>query len=226
MAAVISATPDELTVSDLLERFGPIPISRIRMHPQPGTATENDVVEIADHEDRLCELVDGILLEKDMGFLEAWIAGRLVGLFHQYLDRFPLGIAVGDAGLMRLAPGLVRIPDVSFISWERMPGRRVPTDAIAPFGPDLAVEVLSKGNTKKEMADKLVDYFEAGARLVWYIDPKKATVTVYDSVDRATVLTGEDVLTGGDVLPGFAVPVKELFAVPQAPTASEGGAAV
>jgi len=118
---------------------------------------------------------------------------------------------------MRLAPGLIRIPDIAFVSWKRLNDCRPPSAAIAPFGPELAIEVLSKGNTKKEMADKLVDYFNAGARLVWYIDPKARTVTVHEAPGRVTVLRGEDRLTGGDVLPGFEVSIVALLDIPQPP---------
>jgi len=67
----------EWTVADLQRRFGPIPFSRIRQNPAPGTATEDDVLWLNDHEDRLCELVDGILVEKTVGLEESWLAGRL-----------------------------------------------------------------------------------------------------------------------------------------------------
>ncbi|HEX8200111.1 MAG TPA: Uma2 family endonuclease, partial [Isosphaeraceae bacterium] len=115
-------------------------------------------------------------------------------------------------GTMRLFPGLVRIPDVSFISWERYPkptGRRV---AIPDLAPDLAVEVLSKGNTRKEMERKLGEYFRAGVRLVWYADPKARTARVYTAPDRCVLLREDDTLDGGDVLPGFRLPIRDWFA--------------
>jgi Uma2 family endonuclease len=77
--------------------------------------------------------------------------------------------------------------------------------------PDLAVEVLSEGNTPQEMNRKLHEYFQAGTRLVWYVDPAARTVTVYESIDRATPLGEHDVLDGGDVLPGFKLSIGELF---------------
>jgi Uma2 family endonuclease len=82
-------------------------------------------------------------------------------------------IMPGTDGPFRLLPGNVRYPDFAFVSWSSMPGGKTPVEAIAPFAPDLAIEVLSKGNTKKEMDRKLHDYFSAGVKLVWYIDPKK-----------------------------------------------------
>ena len=89
--------------------------------------------------------------------------------------------------MMRIAPGLVRIPDVSFICWDRLPGRESPREPIPDLAPDLAVEVLSEGNTKAEMARKVREYFEAGVKLVWLIDPKKRTARVFSTVEKSTL---------------------------------------
>jgi Uma2 family endonuclease len=109
-------------------------------------------------------------------------------------------------------PRLVRIPDVSFVSWDRLPKREVPADPIPDLAPDLAVEVLSEGNTEKEMQRKLKEYFLAGVRLVWYVDPRTRTVEVYSAPDQRTVLMEQQTLTGGDVLPGLALPLRQVFA--------------
>ena len=214
MATTVEPCAGTWTAVDLAARFGPIPLHRIRNNPPPGTAREEDVVEIHDREDRLCELVDGVLVEKDMGTYEAYLAvllGRLVGNF---VAEHKFGIVLGPDGMMRLAPGLVRIPDVSFISWDRLPGGRVPRAAIAALAPDLAVEVISRGNTAEEMKSKLSEYFAAGVRLVWYVYPTPREVFVYSSPERHTVLGEQDCLSGGDVLPGFSLPLREFFAEP------------
>jgi Uma2 family endonuclease len=210
-------TAPELTLADLLDRFGPIAIGRIRQDPLPGTATEDDLERILAREMRLYELVDGILLEKVKGYEESELTVQIIILIGLFVREHGLGIVTGSDGLRRLAPGLIRIPDIAFVSWKRLNDRRPPAAAIAPFGPELAIEVLSKGNTKKEMADKLVDYFASGTRLVWYIDPRAGTVTVHEPPDRVTVLRGEDRLTGGEVLPGFEVTVTDLLTVPESP---------
>jgi Uma2 family endonuclease len=219
--ATVTESASEMTLADLVEKFGPIPFRRIRQDPAPGTATEEDVVSIWEREKRLYELVDGILVEKTMGYEESVITIGLIELLNAFVRRARLGIVSGTDGLMRLALGLVRIPDIGFVSWGRV-GHRFPKgQAIAPFGPELAIEVLSRSNTKKEMSDKLADYFTAGARLVWFIDPRAKTVTVYESPDRSTVLRGGDTLTGGDVLPGFEVAVADLLRLPEPPAARE-----
>jgi Uma2 family endonuclease len=80
------------------------------------------------------------------------------------------------------------------------------------------VEVLSKGNTRQEMARKLKEYFLAGVLLVWYVDPKRRTVTVYTAPDQSVVRSEEETLDGGDVIPGFKLPLRKLFAqVPRTP---------
>jgi Uma2 family endonuclease len=83
---------------------------------------------------------------------------------------------------------------------------------VPDLAPDLAVEVLSESNTPAEMERKLKEYFLSEVQLVWFVDPKARTVTVYTSPDEATTLSAKDALTGGDLLPGFAVKVADLFA--------------
>jgi Uma2 family endonuclease len=202
---------EPLTVAELLEQLGNIPAHRVRLRPPPGQATEADVLAVHDRENRLCELVGGVLVEKAMGYRESLIATMLCHLLWDFLGRHPLGVVAGADGTLRLAPGLVRIPDVSFISWERMPGRMVPRAAIPHLGPDLAVEILSASNTPAEMARKVAEYFDAGARLVWIIDPETRTATVYAPPQQSTIVTEDDTLDGGDVLPGFAAPLRALF---------------
>lgn len=206
------STASLVTIGDLLEELGDIPPGRVRLRPAPGTATERDVIAVEASENRLCELVDGVLVEKVMAYYESRVAVVICTFLENYLEEHDLGIVAGADGMMRLAPGLVRIPDVSFVSWKRLPGRRVPRDPIARLAPDLAVEVLSEGNTEKEMARKLREYFTAGAQVVWIVDPDARTVAVYTAPDDCTVLQERQTLTGGDLLPGFALPLRKLFA--------------
>jgi len=202
------------TAVDLAERFGAIPLSRIRSNPPPGTACEEDVVDIHDREDRLYELVDGVLVEKTVGTYEAYLAlliGRLLG---NHVEGHGLGIVLGADGMMRLAPGLVRIPDVAFISWDRLPGREFPREAIWNLAPNLAVEVVSAGNTPEEMQGKLHDYFAAGVQLVWYVYPAARQVHVLTAADECVVVSEPESLQGGDLLPGLNLALERLFAEP------------
>jgi Uma2 family endonuclease len=211
------------TVADLYRKFGPIPFERIRQDPPPGCGTVADVDRLNNQEDRLYELVDGILVEKTVGLDESLIGMRIGRLVGNFVDPRGLGVVAGADGTIRLDLNLVRIPDVSFISWDRLPGGELPDEPIPLVVPDLVVEVISKSNTPKEMNDKLHEYFEKGVRLVWYVRPRSRVVDVYTSPDRFTRLTASMQLDGGDVLPGFSVRVGDLFELPKRPGAGDGG---
>ena len=120
----ISHSGRSLTLSDLAERFGPMPFGRIIQHPAPGTAKEKDVLAML-RTDRLCELVDGVLVEKTMGYEESLLAAEIIFLLKVFVRPRRLGLVAAPDGLLRLAKGLVRIPDVSFVSWARVPGGKV-----------------------------------------------------------------------------------------------------
>jgi len=195
-----------------LERLGDVPTHHVLLDPPPGAAIEADIFEIRRREGRLCELVDGVLVEKPMGLRESILAGALLALLRAFIVPRNLGVVSGEAGTMRLFPGLVRIPDVAFVSWDRLPGQRVPSEAVPDIAPDLAVEVLSESNTPEEMARKRREYFAAGVRLVWLVDPRARVVAVYTSPDEATTLDESQMLNGGEALPGFTLPLRELFA--------------
>ena len=211
MAQATVGPPTIKTMADLQTRLGGIPLDRIWFRPAPGTAAERDVIEAEARENRLCELVDGTLVEKAVGFEESRLAGELMYLVKAYLRQNDLGIAVGEAGMMRIAPGLVRIPDLSFINWDKLPGRESPIDPIPDLAPDLAVEVLSEGNTEAEMTRKVREYFEAGVSLVWLIDPRKRTARAYSTPEKPVLIRADQSLDGADVLPGFILPLAELL---------------
>jgi Uma2 family endonuclease len=202
------------TVADLLERFGPIGFDRVRHDPAPGTATEQDLISIHLSEDRLYELVDRTLVEKTVGTYESYLAGLLVQILGSFVRNNNLGIVLPPDGMLRIAPGLVRIPDVSFISWDRLPNRRIPESAIADIIPDLAIEVISPGNTSTEMERKLQEYFSAGIQLVWYVQSKTREIHVYETPDEFHVLSEQDTVDGGNVVPGFVMGLGEFFSAP------------
>ena len=213
-ATITTRTP---TVADLLGRFDEVLARRILLDPIPGTATVDDVVAIHAREKRLCELVDGILVEKAMGYEESSLALILGHFLWTYLEGNPIGVAAGADGMMRLAPKLVRIPDVSFVSWDQFPDGIRAKGPVPAIHPDLAVEILSESNTAAEMDRKLGDYFAAGTRIVWYMDPPSRTVRVFTAADQVTVVDESGTLDGGDVLPGFRLAVRDWFARAERP---------
>ena len=200
--------------------LGHVPLNRIVFNPPPGTATEQDLLRLADVDDRLCELVDGTLVEKPVGFYESEIAARLIAHLGMVVYPQDRGAITAGDGPIRMASGHVRMPDVSYVSFADVPGGRVPAAAIPTVPPTIAAEVLSPSNTRREIELKRHEYFASGTRLAWVLDPPTRTVAVFtnpDTPDR--VLTDGDVLDGGDVLPGFSVPVSTLFG--PAPTSHE-----
>jgi Uma2 family endonuclease len=197
----------------MLEQLGGINPRRVAFRPPPGKAKEKDLIRLNEHSNRLYELVDGVLVEKVTGKTESSLAMWLGYLLQSFLIKHDLGFLAGADGATRLMPGLVRIPDVSFITWDQVPVRgEIPDEAIGRTAPDLAVEVLSEGNTRGEMERKLKEYFLAGVRLVWLVDRKQRIVQVFTSPDDSRTFTEEESLGGGDVLPGLSLPVREVFA--------------
>jgi Uma2 family endonuclease len=207
------ATDPPTTVAELLHRLGGVPAHRVRFRPTPGTATEEDLLRVIDHEDVLVELVEGVLVEKTVGYKESRIAVVIAALILNFVRPRRLGIVLGPDGTLRILPGLVRVPDVCFISRDRLPGGKLPEGPIPDLVPDLAVEVLSESNSKAEMGRKLREYFEAGVRVAWMVDPRSRAVRVHTgpAEEQSTLLAVGDELDGGDVLPGFSVAVLELF---------------
>ena len=136
----------------------------------------------------LCELADGVLVEKAMGLRESLLACALISLIRAFVIPRKLGLVSGEAGTIQLLSGLIRVPDVAFISWSRFPGGRVPDEPMPRIAPDLVIEVLSKGNTKAEMRRKRREYFEAGVDVVWEVDPEKRTAAVYHRGQSKPVL--------------------------------------
>src|SRR2546429_306786 len=105
MTAVLAPSGPARTVADLLERLGNIPPERIRLQPPPGQATEADVIAIDTHEDRLCELVDGSLVEKAVGIRESLLAFALGSFLRAFIIPRNLGLLSGPDGMFRLFPG-------------------------------------------------------------------------------------------------------------------------
>jgi Uma2 family endonuclease len=200
------------TLADLLRRLGNVPANRVRLHPPPGTATEDDVIR--NNESKfapLCELVDGTLVEKPVGWEESAIAILIANFLGNHVRPRRLGTVLGSDGMLRLVPGLMRAPDVSFIARGRLKRYKRGGECYPSIGADLAVEVVSKSNTRAEITRKLVEYFAAGTRLAWVVDPKTETVRVHHSPRKFVVLKEGDVLDGGDVIPGLRIPVRDLF---------------
>ncbi len=207
----LSALPAHWTLADLQDHLGGVALERIRLYPPPGLATVEDALWLDDHEDRLCELVDGVLVEKPVGLHESVLAMMLGSFLHNYLETNPCGFVTGEAGQLYILPSKMRIPDVAFISWDRFPANKLSEKRVYELAPDLAVEIISESHSRREMEKKLDEYFQAGVRLVWYIYPDSKTAHVFSAPDRCHIIDEAGTLDGKDVLPGFQLSLGELF---------------
>lgn len=152
--------------------------------------------------------------------------GRIASLIGYFLLNYvrerDLGeVYIHEVGyLLATDPDTVRGPDVSFVRAEafaQVAGEVSDgyPDFYFPFAPTIAVEVVSPGNSGAEIDDKVADYLNAGAEMVWIVYPRRQHVEVYKAGGDVQLLTVDDALTGGDVLPGFEVPLREIFPAPK-----------
>jgi len=198
---------------EFLHSLGEVSMSRVIWTPWPGTATEEDLLLLVERDKRLCELIDGTLVEKPMGSYESFLAGWLITYLNIFLEANPIGVVTGEAGLMRMKSERVRIPDVGFISFARLNGVDFSAERISSIAPDLAVEVFSEGNTAAEMQQKKLEYFASGTRLFWIIYPKARTVHIFEQPtdEPIQILSEHDTIEGWTVVPGFKLELSKLF---------------
>jgi len=169
--------------------------------------------ELFDYPDpRRYELVRGILrVSEPPGGVHGRLAVKLGARLDAHVTRLGLGTVLVEAGyVLERGPDTVRGPDVSFVSAARVPPDRIPEQFISG-PPDLAVEILSPGDRWSEIEGKVADYLAGGARRVWLVDPRERRVIVRYANRPSRVLTDRDILDGEDVVPGFALPLAELF---------------
>jgi Uma2 family endonuclease len=161
------------------------------------------------------ELVNGEVKEMaPVGGVHGQIAVRACVWLGGHVEEHGGGeVVAGDVGFvlgLPADPERVRAPDVAFVSAQRLPGGRLP-EGYLMGAPDLAVEILSPTDNPVDIQQKVRDYLEGGARLVWIIAPQAKTVTVYRADGSARLLREHDNLEGEDVLPGLTIPLAELF---------------
>ena len=219
MATVLQEQPGEATILDdsiptmgiVLNRLGGISPDRVLLSPTPGTATEDDLLRLPKDVQKICELIDGTLVVKAVGAPESSIAMDLVMYLGQYPGLRKLAVVLGPDGHTRYFGGNVRMPDVAVFLRSRLPDGKLPRQQICPVAPQFTVEVLSPGNTKREIDSKLETFFASGVELAWVVDPRSRTVRVYTSPDDFSEYGADVTLDGGNVLPGFKLSVREWF---------------
>lgn len=158
------------------------------------------------------EVIQGDLVVSPAGIEHEDIGVRLILALGAFVKAHKLGIVVGSSAGYWMKNRDFVSPDVSFIAKGRLQGQKRPPKKFLDGAPDLAIEVLSPSDTVEALHDKIVDYFNNGCRLVWVINPEERVALVYHSAQPDQLLRAEDRLSGEDVVPGFSLPVNELFA--------------
>jgi Uma2 family endonuclease len=173
--------------------------------------TVDEYEALPEEEEYRVELVRGRLVrEPAPGWAHGRASTRIGTLLELHAAAHGLGAVLTNTRfVLSRNPATVRIPDVSFVAADRAPAPDYP--GALEGGPDLAVEILSPSNTASEMQEKLADYFAAGVRAVWIVDPRTRTVAVYRPGQPFRPLGEDDELDGGEVVPGFSAAMSELF---------------
>ena len=159
------------------------------------------------------ELVKGELKQMaPAGSEHGDLAMRIGWRLAQHVEEHKLGKAFAAETGFRLTsnPDTIRAPDLAFVSENRI-AEAGEVIGFWPGGPDLAVEVVSPGDTYNEIEDKVLDWLDAGTRMVVVVNPRQRTVTLYRSRADIVILTQDDILDGNDVVPGWSLPVAEIF---------------
>jgi Uma2 family endonuclease len=159
------------------------------------------------------EIINGELIDMgNSGALHGYVCSTLMILLGGYVRQHNLGAMLDSSTAFKMKNGNKRSPDIAFFAKERLQGIAVLPSGYLEGAPDLAVEVLSPGNTVEEIDDKLTEYFENGSRLVWVINPTQHYVLVYRSAKEPDrLLKGKDSLDGEEVIPGFTLAIADLF---------------
>ncbi len=160
-----------------------------------------------------CELVRGeLIMMTPAGFEHGCIAADLCTRLSGFVRQEKLGLVTGAETGFQIGrnPDTVRAPDVGFVRAQRVPSTR--TRGFFQGPPDLAVEVLSPDDRAGKVLAKVNDWLAAGCLAVWVVDPARQTVSVYHKEGQTVTWGTADELSGGDVLPGFRLPIAEVFA--------------
>lgn len=175
--------------------------------------TAEELWEMPEVPGKRFELVDGEVVEVPGASVEHNLIVNQIGdLLRPFVRQHGLGLVLtdGTGHIIRRTPDRVLLPDVAFVSWERLPGRRAP-EGYSPVPPDLAVEIVSPNDRASEVHDKVREYLDAGTGMVLVLWPSSRSATVYEPGATARELGPDDELDGGDVLHGFRVRVADLF---------------
>jgi Uma2 family endonuclease len=178
---------------------------------QPKLLTAEEYLLLPD-DGRRTELRRGVVVYMNLpGFRH----GEVCSNVHHFIDNFVRAHNLGrtltnDSGIITMRdPDTVRGADISFYSYGRVPKGRSPV-GYAGASPEIVFEVVSPSNTRREIADKTVEYLKAGVNVVCIVDPQYKSVNLDYPELPTEKLQGDDQLTFAE-LPGFSLPVRKLF---------------
>jgi Uma2 family endonuclease len=171
-----------------------------------------EYAQLEHDDDHVDELDRGWLVrEPRPGTRHGWIALRLGSRLQTHVERERLGLVCTESGfVLRTEPRSLRGPDVSFVRMERLPEGE-PGEGFLDLAPDLVAEVVSPSSSADQLHQKVVQYLQAGVRLVWLVHLRSRTVTEYRSADLIRLLHVNEELSAEDIVPGFRLPLTELF---------------
>lgn len=162
-----------------------------------------------------CELIYGeIVMMSPAGVAHGIVAMRIGRFVSEFVDQHDLGIVLAAETGFKIEsnPDLVRAPDVSFIRKQRLTGG-LPKGFFEGV-PDLAVEVVSPGDTKREVSEKVDMWLANGAAVVWVADPKSQTAVIRRVGQKPATLTIADDIRDEPMLPGFLLPLTKVYKLP------------
>ena len=180
--------------------------------------TARDLLVYRDRADRRVELVRGRLMVSEPAGAEHGRVTLVIGAAILAYRRAraaatgePIGyVVVADPGCwIERAPDTVRAPDVAYVRADRMPAG--PVHGFLPLAPALAVEVRSPTDRAPDVAEKVAQWLAAGTALVWTIDPVRHVAHVYRADGSESAVPADGMLDGESVLPGFVLPMRDLF---------------
>ena len=186
------------------------------MSTQKTRLTADDFHRLYSHRDDRYELVDGEVVKlAPVNELHGDAAFNISGAFFVYSRTHGIGRGGVETGYrVRQNPDTVRGPDVSFNLRSRSAGQS-PRAGFIPGAPDIAIEVVSPSNTAVEMERKAGEYLAAGSQRVWVVYTATTSlvrrVVVRHADGTAITYTGDDVITDEELLPGFSLPLAEIF---------------
>jgi Uma2 family endonuclease len=162
--------------------------------------------------DSLYEVIDGQRVEKPVGAYEISLANILQQFLGPFATQHNLGRVVIEMPFDFPSLNRQRLPDVAFVSYQRWPRtRRVPRSEAWEVVPDLAVEVVSPSNKAEDVIAKMHEYFRVGVRCVWIVWPTTEQVYRYTSPTEVRIFSRSETIDGGDIVPGFRLPLTQLF---------------